>query len=219
MRKKISRRSISKQLGTLVTGAAILGPGIARALITTPKQVEGPFYPPGPHSETDVDLTLLEGHEEPAAGDVIFVRGRIANTQGKPLANVRVDIWQANHWGRYAHPKDPNTAPLDPNFQGIGITRTDANGMYGFKTIRPAAYPLSALGDASWRAQHIHFKLSDDSGHHRLTTQMYFEGDPLLEDDEPFNEAPEDQRHVLVTAPVADASTGIPVHHFDITLA
>ena len=217
MKEKISRRSISKHLGTLVTGAAILGPGIARALITTPKQVEGPFYPPGPHGETDIDLTLLEGHEDPATGDIIFVRGRITDTEGKPLSNVRVDIWQANHWGRYAHPEDPNTAPLDPNFQGIGITRTDADGIYGFKTIKPAAYPLSALGDSGWRARHIHFKLTDVAGR-RLTTQMYFEGDPLLEDDEPFNEAPEDQRHVLVTAPVADASTGIPVHRFDISL-
>ncbi len=218
MQRKISRRTMTKQLGAMATGATILGPGIARALITTPKQVEGPFYPPGPHSETDVDLTLLEGHEEPAAGDVIFVRGRVTDAENKPLADVRVDIWQANHFGRYAHPDDPNTAPLDPNFQGIGITRTDANGMYGFKTIKPAAYPLSALGDSGWRAQHIHFKLSDDN-ERSLITQMYFEGDPLLEDDEPFNEAPEDQRHVLVTAPVADASTGIPVHRFDISLA
>ena len=218
MQRKISRRTLTKQLGAMATGATILGAGIARAMIATPTQVEGPFYPPGPHGETDIDLTLLEGHEDPATGDIIFVRGRITDTEGKPLSNVRVDIWQANHWGRYAHPEDPNTAPLDPNFQGIGITRTDADGMYGFKTIKPAAYPLSALGDSGWRARHIHFKLTDVAGR-RLTTQMYFEGDPLLEDDEPFNEAPEDQRHVLVTAPVADASTGIPVHRFDISLA
>jgi protocatechuate 3,4-dioxygenase beta subunit len=218
MQRKISRRTISKQLGAMATGATILGPGIARALIATPTQVEGPFYPPAPHDESDIDLTRLDGHKEAAAGDVIFVRGRVTDAENRALANVRVDIWQANHFGRYAHPDDPNTAPLDPNFQGIGITRTDANGMYGFKTIKPAAYPLSALGDSGWRARHIHFKLADDADR-RLITQMYFEGDPLLEDDEPFNEAPEDQRHVLVTAPVADASTGIPVHRFDITLA
>jgi hypothetical protein len=48
---------------------------------------------------------------------------------------------------------------------------------------------------------------------------MYFEGDPLLEDDLAFLEAPEDKRHVLVTVPVADGDTGIPVHRFDISLA
>jgi len=218
MQRKISRRSISKQLGTLVTGATILGPGIARAVIATPTQVEGPFYPPEPHDESDVDLTRLDGHEDAAAGDIIFVRGRVTDAENRALADVRVDIWQANHFGRYAHPDDPNTAPLDPNFQGIGITRTDANGMYGFKTIKPAAYPLSALGDTGWRAQHIHFKLSDDNGR-SLITQMYFEGDPLLEDDLEFLDAPEDERQVLVTVPLADSDTGIPVHRFDIALA
>ena len=218
MQRKISRRTMTKQLGGMATGAMILGPGIARAVIATPTQVEGPFYPPEPHDESDVDLTRLDGHEEAAAGDIIFVRGRVTDAENKPLADVRVDIWQANHFGRYAHPDDPNTAPLDPNFQGIGITRTDANGMYGFKTIKPAAYPLSALGDAGWRARHIHFKLSDDNGR-SLITQMYFEGDPLLEDDLAFLEAPENERHVLVTVPVADSDTGIPVHRFDIALA
>ena len=218
MQRKISRRTMTKQLGGMATGAMILGPGIARAVIATPTQVEGPFYPPEPHDESDVDLTRLDGHEEAAAGDIIFVRGRVSDAENRPLADVRVDIWQANHFGRYAHPDDPNTAPLDPNFQGIGITRTDANGMYGFKTIKPAAYPLSALGDAGWRARHIHFKLSDDNGR-SLITQMYFEGDPLLEDDLAFLEAPENERHVLVTVPVADSDTGIPVHRFDIALA
>jgi len=120
---------MTKQLGAMATGATILGPGIARALITTPKQVEGPFYPPRPHGETDIDLTMLEGHEESAAGDVIIVRGRVTDAENRPLTDVRVDIWQANHFGRYAHPDDPNTAPLDPNFQGIGITQTGAEGM------------------------------------------------------------------------------------------
>lgn len=217
MQKKISRRALTRQLGTLTGGAMLLGPGLARALVATPRQTEGPFYPPGPHAETDVDLTMLAGHDAPATGDVIFVRGRVTDTQGKPLADVTVDIWQANHWGRYAHPRDHNTAPLDPNFQGIGITQTDADGWYGFKTIKPAAYRLSAREDSAFRARHIHFKLAHANGR-KLTTQMYFEGDPLLADDGPFNSVPEDERHLLLTAPVADAATGIPVHQFDIAL-
>ncbi len=215
--RTISRRDLSKQIG-VAAGISLLGSGIAKAMLATPGQVKGPFHPIEEQADTDVDLTLIEGHSKAAEGQVILVRGQVFDVEGKPLKDALVDIWQANHFGRYAHPDDPNTAPLDPNFQGIGVTRTDANGMYGFKTIKPAAYPLSALGDSGWRARHIHFKLADGAGR-RLTTQMYFEGDPLLEDDEPFNEAPEDQRHVLVTAPVADASTGSPVHRFDISLA
>jgi len=174
-----SRRAVTKKLGSIAGGAVLFAPAIASALARTPTQTEGPFYPPAPHDETDVDLTLLDGHAERAAGETILVRGRVTDLSGKPLANARVDIWQANHWGRYAHPGDRNPAPLDPNFQGIGITHTDAEGRYGFRTIRPAPYPLSAMGDSGMRPRHIHFKVEHETAG-KVTTQMYFEGDPLI---------------------------------------
>lgn len=219
MTKKISRRTVTKHLGALASGAVLLTPSIAHALLKTPTQVEGPFYPPLPHREADVDLTLLEGHTERAQGEVILVRGRVTDTDGKPLAGIRVDIWQANHHGRYDHPDDPNTdAPLDPDFQGIGSTLTDADGRYGFRTIKPAAYPLDALGEEGWRAQHIHFKLwaGEET---KLITQMYFAGDPLLAQDEEILGLPEDQRPLLITSAVADGDSGLPLHRFDIALA
>lgn len=215
--RKYSRRAIAKQLGSIAGGAALLGPAVASALARTPAQTEGPFYPPLPHAETDVDLTLLDGHSERATGDTILVRGRVTDLSGNPLANARVDIWQANHWGRYAHPGDNNPAPLDPHFQGIGIALTDSDGYYGFRTIRPAAYPLSALGDSGMRPRHIHFKVAHETAG-RLTTQMYFEGDPLIEDDTVMRRTPAELRHLLITRAVEDAGTGLPLHRFDITL-
>lgn len=218
MTRKISRRQLTGQLGAMATGALLLTPSIAHALLKTPTQVEGPFYPPPPLGETDVDLTWLEGHSKPASGEVILVRGTVTDTNGKPLEGVRVDIWQANANGRYDHPDDPNVnAELDPNFQGIGSTTTDADGQYGFKTIKPAAYPLEALGDSGWRAQHIHFKVW--SGEEtRLVTQMYFEGDPLLAQDDEIKRVPADQRHVLITSAEKDADTGLPLHRFDLAI-
>lgn len=218
MSRRITRRALARQIGVVAGGASLLGSGAARALTATPSQVEGPFYPPRPHAETDVDLTRLEGHDETATGDVILVRGRVTDLEGRPLAGVRVDIWQANHWGRYVHPEDPNTAPLDPHFQGIGIAHTDDEGRYGFRTIKPAPYPLGALGDSGWRARHIHFKIADDSGR-ELTTQMYFEGDPLLGGDLAIRAAPTAARHLLITRAEPDAATGLPLHRFDIALA
>ncbi|MDX1508510.1 MAG: protocatechuate 3,4-dioxygenase [Woeseiaceae bacterium] len=212
---KISRRTIARQLGLLLGGASILGSGVARALVKTPAQTEGPFYPPEPHGETDVDLTMLEGHTERATGDVILVRGRVTDTDGNPLANARVDIWQANHYGRYDHPRDPNPAPLDPNFQGIGVMHTDAGGRYGFKTIRPAPY---AISDTQTRPRHIHFKVSHPD-RQDVTTQMYFEGDPLIEGDIVMANTPEDKRHLLISKTETDADSGLPLHQFDIALA
>ena len=137
---------------------------------------------------------------------------------GNPLAGARVDIWQANNNGRYTHPDDPNPAPLDPNFQGVGITQTDKDGLYGFKTIKPAAYELKYLGTPGWRARHIHFKVAHEKAQ-SLTTQMYFAGDPLLKSDEDLAKAPEDQRKTLITTPVMDDDSGLPLHRFDIVLA
>lgn len=212
---KFSRRAFTRQLGLIAGGSSLLGSGVARAIVATPSQTEGPFYPPEPHGETDVDLTLLEGHTERAAGDVILVRGRITDTDGNPLAGARVDIWQTNHYGRYAHPDDSNPAPLDPNFQGIGVATTDEDGRYGFRTIRPAPYPI---GPDEMRPRHIHFKVAHE-GERGVTTQMYFEGDPLIEDDLVMRDTPEEQRQLLITTPVDDEETGLPLHEFDIALA
>jgi protocatechuate 3,4-dioxygenase beta subunit len=202
----------------MLTGAAAtLASGAAVAAALTPAQTPGPFYPKTQPTETDVDLTLLEGHTERAAGDVILVRGRILDRNGNPLANARVDIWQTNHFGRYDHPDDRNPAPLDPNFQGFGVCRTDSEGQYGFRTIRPAPYPLDAMNDVGMRPRHIHFKVAhEDAG--ELTTQMYFAGDPLIEDDVVMRDTPEDQRHLLITEAESDAETSLPLHRFDITL-
>ena len=212
-----TRREVAKQLGAVAGGAALAGPGVAAALARTPAQTEGPFYPRAPHAETDVDLTLLDGHTERAAGDTILVRGRVTDVQGKPLRNARVDIWQTNHWGRYAHPDDRNPAPLDPNFQGIGIAYTDDDGRYGFRTIRPAPYPLSAMGDSGMRPRHIHFKVAHEATG-KVTTQMYFEGDPLIEDDVVMRGTPQELRHLLITSADDDPETGLPLHRFDIVL-
>ena len=73
---------------------------------------------------------------------------------------------------------------MDPNFQSFGQTVSDDKGNYGFKTIKPAPYPLAFLDggepdeDAGYRAPHIHFKITM-RGYHELITQCYFPGEPL----------------------------------------
>jgi len=219
MKKSINRRELSRR-AALLTGAAAAATstGSLAALTRTPSQTPGPFYPDTMPAETDVDLTLLDGHSERAVGDVILVRGRVLDDNGNPLANARVDIWQTNHYGRYDHPDDKNPAPLDPNFQGFGVCMTDAEGRYGFRTIKPAPYPLDAMNDVGTRPRHIHFRVSHDSAD-ELTTQMYFAGDPLIEDDVVMKDTPADQRHLLITVTDVDDETSLPLHHFDITLA
>ncbi|WP_374272946.1 protocatechuate 3,4-dioxygenase subunit beta [Paenirhodobacter enshiensis] len=116
----------------------------------------------------------------PAVGERILMHGRVLDENGRAVPETLIEIWQANAGGRYRHKKDGYLAPLDPNFGGCGRTLTDANGCYQFLTIRPGAYPWPNRGN-DWRPMHIHISVYGHSFGQRLITQMYFEGDPLIE--------------------------------------
>lgn len=148
----------------------------------TPNEILGPFYPVVKPLDQDADLTLVAGRQERAQGKIIHLTGRVLNTKGEPVAGARIEIWQANTFGRYAHPSDQNlAAPLDPNFQGYAAQTTDAEGRYRFKTIKPGAYPVDPKNPTWIRPPHIHFDVTGKSS--RMVTQMYFAGEVLNEKD------------------------------------
>ena len=62
----------------------------------TPRQTTGPFFPLYDQVDKDLDLTRMTGHDEPAAGEVIVVRGRVLDAGCKPVAGALVDLWQAD---------------------------------------------------------------------------------------------------------------------------
>jgi protocatechuate 3,4-dioxygenase beta subunit len=181
--------------------------------VLTPGQTEGPFYPVTALSH-EADLTQIKGKPK-AQGTVIVVEGRILDKQCKPVANAQVDIWQANHFGRYRHPNDPNTAKLDPGFIGSVRLQSNAQGVYRIKTIFPGIYPAAK----DWlRPPHIHFKI----GHKdfsNLTTQMYFPGQELNEKDAILNNIPARQRPTVISRKGVDKDTKLPRYQFDIVLA
>ncbi|HSE36545.1 MAG TPA: hypothetical protein VLG74_04525 [Blastocatellia bacterium] len=186
----LSRRALL-QMAVPLGGFAILNPienafAQAGAQKLTPEQIMGPFYPVLRPLDRDSDLTRIVGKRGHAQGQVIHLMGRVLNSKGEPVRGARLEIWQANAKGRYAHPGDINPAPLDPNFQGYGVQLTDAEGRFRFKTIKPAAYPINPINPASMRPPHIHFDVTGKKG--RLVTQMYFPGEPLNEGDIIFKE-------------------------------
>ena len=207
---KFSRRHF---LGT----TALAGTGIAftafskAALVITPPHTEGPFYPIVEQADKDSDLTVIGENELVAEGEIIVVEGRVLDDQGSPIPNAVVDIWQANAAGRYAHEADSSTAPLDPNFQGWAILRTDGEGRYRFKTVKPGAYPIS---DKWTRPPHIHFKVSGP-GFKAITTQMYFENEPLNDVDGLLNDLPEELRPSLIATRPSKADP----YEFSVVLA
>lgn len=117
----------------------------------TPAQTEGPYYTP----RSPQKARLLE---EGMPGTLLRVGGLVLNRQCRPLANVLVDLWQADARGQYDN----------IGFRLRGHQFSDAEGRWQFETVLPGLYP--------GRTRHLHVKLQPPRGD-ILTTQLYFPGE------------------------------------------
>ncbi|MGM0561790.1 MAG: intradiol ring-cleavage dioxygenase [Pseudomonadota bacterium] len=167
-------------------------PTVASEPGLTPAQTEGPFYPDSLPEDRDNDLLRIAGEEEHAKGEPLELAGTLSDPEGHPFADCLLEIWQADAAGRYHHSEDRAEGTRDPAFQGYGTTRTDSEGRYSFRTIRPVPYGS--------RTPHIHFKVHHPDGQ-VLTTQMYVADEQLNDSDWLYNRlSPEEQ--ALVTVPL-----------------
>lgn len=183
-----------------------------------PTERSGPVLGEGRVTPGDADLTAQHAGEP--LGERIVVSGRILDSDGRPVANQLVEVWQANAAGRYAHHVDDHPAPLDPNFTGTGRCLTDGEGNYRFVTVKPGPYPWGNH-DNAWRPAHIHFSVFGHAFTERLVTQMYFPGDPMFPYD-PIYQSVRDERARDRMICTFDWSTTVPEwaigYHFDIVI-
>lgn len=197
------------------TVALALAPALRAAegaLLPTPRQTAGPFYPDTLPLDSDNDLVQVAGRDAPAAGQIANVYGRVLDPGGLPIRDARVEIWQCDANGRYHHPRDRGGPPRDDNFQGFGTTVTDADGRYRFRTIKPVPYP--------GRTPHIHFRLLG-AGFEPLTTQMYVRGEPRNERDFLLNRIrdPRARESLLVEFTAEPGASATLSARFDLVLA
>lgn len=160
-----------------------------RPVGATENTVLGPFYVHGARDIANGD-DMAAGWE----GDPTFVRGRVLSTAGRPIAGALLDIWQSNGSGRY-----------DVQCEGIGDKqlraklRSDADGRFWFRTIKPTSYPvptdgpvgriLTRMGRHPFRPAHIHFIVSAP-GYATTVTHLFVKGDPYLDSDAVFGVKP-----------------------------
>jgi protocatechuate 3,4-dioxygenase beta subunit len=161
-------------LKTLAGGAASLAlPSLALARL--PGMTEGPFYPTAAwrarELDWDADLTRVtrsSSTEAPrAAGEWLDLGGSVVDAKGRAIDGAEIEIWQCDVHGSYRHPRGAGTR-VDTAFQGFGSTRSDAKGLYRFRTIKPVPYP--------GRAPHIHVRLRHP-GFGELTSQLFVAGE------------------------------------------
>jgi len=176
--KLTRRRVMTASMTAGLAGLAVAGrAGQALAeLVATPPQTTGPFYPVERPLDADNDLVQVAGRPQRAAGEVVHLFGRVLDPDGRALPGAEVQIWQCDARGYYHHPGDRGDrgGQADPDFQGFGSARTDPEGGYRFRTIRPVPYP--------GRTPHIHFAVLG-AEFDPLVTQMYLRGEPRNERD------------------------------------
>ena len=143
-------------------------------------EVTGPTFGHDVVGPLDNDLIRNFATTGDPVGERIILHGRVLDENARPVPQTLVELWQANAGGRYRHRKDGYLAPIDPNFGGCGRTLTDADGHYAFRTVKPGAYPWRNWLN-SWRPAHIHVSVFGHAFAQRLVTQLYFEGDPLID--------------------------------------
>ncbi|MFI8236600.1 maleylacetate reductase and hydroxyquinol 1,2-dioxygenase domain-containing protein [Streptomyces sp. NPDC085866] len=157
----------------------------SRTPLTTPSAVLGPFYLAGP-PDTPHGGDISGG----LPGTPLWVDVRVTNTEGEPVKDAVVDVWQSNEDGFY----DVQLPDLEgPVLRGR--LRTDAEGRITFWSILPSEYPipedgpvgqmLAAVGRHPFRAPHLHF-MFDAPGHRRLVTQLFVSGGAYLDSDTVF---------------------------------
>ncbi len=170
-----------------ITGVTMLVDAINHRMPdgATESTIFGPFYREGA-PELPMGATISQDHR----GEPVVVSGRVLSTDGTPIPNALLDIWETNENGLYEQ-QDPE----QPDMNLRGKFRTDSEGRYCFVGIKPVSYSipadgpvgqlLRALGRHPFRPAHIHLLISAE-GFVPVTTHLFVKGDPYLDSDAVF---------------------------------
>jgi protocatechuate 3,4-dioxygenase alpha subunit len=133
-----------------------------------------------------------------AEGEAITLTGTLADGAAAKISDAAIEIWQSS----------PATTD---RFTGYGRTKTDAQGSFRFRTLKPG--PVAGLGNAL-QAPHVAIIIHARGVLRALTTRLYFAGEPLNETD-PVLSLIEDAaaRQTLIARPSSPATW-----HLDIRL-
>jgi protocatechuate 3,4-dioxygenase alpha subunit len=148
------------------------------AVAPTPSQTVGPFY-----SFALCERPCSEVVPADAPG-AVRIRGHVFDGGGDPVADAMVEIWSADHDGRYT--------------KGWGRCGTNAEGEFTFVTVRP--------GSVQGQAPHLVVMVFARGLLRQVLTRMYFPDEDAANATDPLLSAlDDDARATLVAEPDGDA--------------
>jgi hydroxyquinol 1,2-dioxygenase len=176
----------------------------------------GPFY-----REGAPELSLGACIVRNPSASLVTIYGRVTDNDGKPVPNALIQVWQTNESGLYdLQSGNHEVMDMRANF------RTDAQGRYHFKTVKPVGYSIPMDGPVGrlvkdqrrhgYRPAHIHFLIGGD-GYRELVTALYFADDEHIDSDTVFGVSGS-----LVVRAVDDPHSptpGLKAVHYDFRLA
>lgn len=123
-------------------------------------------------------------------GHPLFVKARVVDGAGRPIAGAEVDVWHASPVGLYEN-QDPEQAEMNLR----GKFTTDADGRFWFSSVMMIGYPIPTDGVVGrllkaqdrhpMRPAHLH-ALIFKPGFKVLISQVYDSNDPHIESDVQF---------------------------------
>jgi protocatechuate 3,4-dioxygenase beta subunit len=179
----------------------------------------GPFWRQGaPFVENGGSIV-----RSPTPGVPLFVTGHVVDSQGKPIAGANVDVWHASTQGLYE-----NQDPTQAEWNLRGRLRTDAAGIFRYRSIKPAGYPVPAGGPTElllkvqhrhpFRPAHLHALIYKE-GYKTIPTQTYSDDDEILESDAQFGVTVNSVGHYVLheNEPAPDADVKGPWYSLEHT--
>ena len=152
---------------------------------TTDSTVLGPYYWEGA-PELPLGANLAVG----VKGEPTYYSGRVLSSDGTPISGAILDVWSGDGEGTYDMQMEG-----DVGMKARGRIRTDAQGRYSFRSIKPEYYPvptdgpvgrmLNKMGRHPMRPGHIHMIVSAP-GHHAVTTHLFAAGSQYIDSDAVF---------------------------------
>lgn len=160
----------------------------------TPSATVGPFFLFGlvPSTAGGVDLITNNLVTPDAAGERIRIAGRVLDGDGVLVPDALIEIWQADAMGRYAGAQD---ARANTAFKGFGRCATNADGHYGFETIKPGKVPGP---NGATQAPHIAVHVFARGMTRHAVTRIYFADEATNASDPVLALVPEERRATLI---------------------